>query len=87
MFVFSFVTSYFPALTDFEPINVYNALFFDERVAPTVMRVGELIPRASVFDLTQHGYPLVYGGLAAVTLLAALAAWRGALRPAGLGAE
>ncbi len=33
-------------------------------------------------DLTRHGYPAVYGGIAAFIVLTSLAAWLGALRPA-----
>jgi hypothetical protein len=53
-----------------DPIDVYNKLFDAER------RVGEAL------DLTKHGYPMVYGVITVMIIVAAsLAAWRGALRP------
>jgi hypothetical protein len=63
-----------PALARFDPVQVYNLLFFDEKNLQN-----------GTFHLARHGYPIVYGATIAVTVLASLAAWRTALRPAGIG--
>lgn len=87
-----------PSAAKWEPIHIYNALYFDERQAmdrtnrvvqgTPLMRVdadGNQIPWSPKFDLTQHGYPIVYGSIAAMIVMASLAAWRGALRSGGFG--
>lgn len=48
----------FPAISPFEPTNVYNNLLQAER--------------AGHMDFTRHGYPLVYGCLVLLILIIAL---------------
>jgi hypothetical protein len=48
--VFHFVLATFafeaiPGLAQFEPVSVYNALYFDERPAPNLVKIGEDAPR------------------------------------------
>lgn len=53
----------FPMTNHLEPVHVHNNLLASER---------HLSPEAPQLDFTQHGYPLVYGTLAASTFLLAL---------------
>jgi ABC-type transport system involved in multi-copper enzyme maturation permease subunit len=69
-FVVSMAFEFVPGGAAFEPIKVYNALFFDECRRPD-----------GTLNLLQHGYPVVYGSIASVIVIASLAAWQAALRP------
>ena len=84
-FLSAFVFEVIPGAANFEPVRVYNELFFDEILAPYRVQVGEAGPRPPIFDLTQHGYPFVYGGIAAIIVIASVTGWFGALRSSGLG--
>jgi ABC-type transport system involved in multi-copper enzyme maturation permease subunit len=69
-FVLSIGLDALPGASWLEPIHVYNAIFFDERMLS-----------GGTFDLAQHGYPVVYGGVAALIVAISVGAWRLALRP------
>jgi ABC-type transport system involved in multi-copper enzyme maturation permease subunit len=74
-FLVSIAFDAIPGGAEFAPINVYNHLFWEKSIAAGEGRL----------DLTRHGYPIVYGGMAALIVLASVAAWRGALRPYSFG--
>ena len=56
-----------PGAANFEPLNVYNALFLDEIPAPYRVRIGEDGPRPPIFDPHPARLPIrLYGGIAAI---------------------
>ena len=70
--VSSIAFGFIPGTSEYEPIDVYNGLFHDERHVPG----GSL-------NLLDHAYPAVYGTIAAIIVMAAIVAWRKAIMPAG----
>ena len=79
LFTYGFVTTIIgtiPGAGEFEAITVYNGLFHDER--------------SGVLNLWDHNYPVVYGTLAGLTLVAAILAvtnicFLPSIMPAALG--
>jgi hypothetical protein len=84
-FLLPFAFDAIPGATNFEPMHVYNELFSDERPSPYQVLAGEGGPKQPIFDLTRHGYPFVYGGVAAIIVIASVVGWVGAVRSSGLG--
>lgn len=54
IYLFSIVINSFPATMPYDPVHVHNQLLAAERGLQNQERIGH-------FDLTQHGYPLVFG--------------------------
>jgi hypothetical protein len=95
-FTLSFILGSVPGGAEFEPIQVYNAVFDEEdfESGGALSQRSHGAPRAWVGSpedhLVRHAqvsrrYAVVYGGMAAVIVFASLAAWRGALRPSAFG--
>jgi len=73
-FVVSMAFEFMPGGAKFHPVHVYNALFNDEHRGA-----------GGTLNLSRHGYPVVYGGIASVIVIATLAAWQAAVRPLAFG--
>jgi hypothetical protein len=84
-FLLPFAFDAIPGAANFEPMHVYNELFSDEIPSPYQVLAGEGGPKQPIFDLARHGYPVVYGGIAAMIVIASVVGWFGALRSSGLG--
>ena len=67
--IFNIAITTFPATNPYEPISIYNDLLAAERGIGDQVQIPGL-------DLTQSGYPVIYGGILLITMTAAVVAWR-----------
>ena len=79
LFFFSTVLESFSTIAAYEP-HVYNSLYFAEQGRAIQNASGELVTGPPSIDLTQYGYPVVYGAVGLIILIASAGAWRAALR-------